>query len=124
METLAAVVEKLKHQQIIPGVIPESFNPTLLLSIVYPGGKEVSLGNNFTVEETQDEPSINFTPLNMPVDQANSSEELSYTLAMVDPDAPSRTEPLYKSFRHWLVRSQRVLPFCLDNALTWHRLRD
>ncbi|KAK7689650.1 hypothetical protein QCA50_007443 [Cerrena zonata] len=22
---------------------------------------------------------------------------------MVDPDAPSRAEPLYKSFRHWLI---------------------
>lgn len=108
MDPLASVVETLKHQHIIPDIVPESFNPTFLFSIVYPGGKEVLLGNEFTVEETQDEPSITFTPLNIPPEQADSdsSNEVSYTLAMVDPDAPSGAEPLYKSFRHWLVRIQ------------------
>ncbi|CAL1710498.1 unnamed protein product [Somion occarium] len=103
MDPLTSVIEALKHDKIIPDVVPETFNPSLLFSIGYPSGKEVLLGNEFTVDETQDEPSINFTPLNMPTEQADSQEEVSYTLAMVDPDAPSRAEPLYKSFRHWLI---------------------
>ena len=104
MDPLRAVIQSLKSHQILPDVVPELFNPTLLFSVVYPSGKEVLLGNEFTVEETQDEPSIDFTPLNLPTDQIDSDDEVSYTLAMVDPDAPSRAEPLYKSFRHWVVR--------------------
>ena len=106
MDPLRAVIESLKSHQILPDVIPESFNPTLLFSVVYPGGKEVLLGKEFTVEETQDEPSIDFAPLNIPTERVESGDEVSYTLAMVDPDAPSRAEPLYKSFRHWVVSHQ------------------
>ncbi|KAI0794945.1 phosphatidylethanolamine-binding protein [Abortiporus biennis] len=106
MDPLSSVITALKTDHIIPDVVPENFNPTLLFSIVYPGGREVLLGNEFTVEETTDEPSIDFTPLNMPTEQAASEDagdEVSYTLAMVDPDAPTRAEPTYRSFRHWLI---------------------
>jgi len=108
LDPLSALVSALKREQIIPHVIPALFNPSLLFSIVYPSGKEVMLGNEFIVEETLDEPSINFTPMNMPPEQADNPgdvgvNEISYTLAMVDPDAPSRAEPVYRSFRHWLV---------------------
>ncbi|KAJ3481916.1 hypothetical protein NLI96_g7330 [Meripilus lineatus] len=59
------------------------------------------------LEETLDEPSISFTPLNIPSEQAGDNstpgEEVSYTLAMLDPDAPTRKDPIYRTFRHWLV---------------------
>ena len=103
-DPLSGVVTALKREHIVPDVLPESFIPSLLFSIVYPNGKEVLLGNEFTVEETQDEPNISFTAMNMPTEQADSADgEVGYTLAMLDPDAPSRAEPLYKSFRHWVV---------------------
>ena len=86
--------------------VPEDFNPTMLFSVVWPNGTEALLGNELTVEETAEEPSIDFTPMNMPVEQADSAgEEVSYTLVMLDPDAPYRHEPIYRSFRHWVVRS-------------------
>lgn len=103
-DPISAVVAALKREQIVPDVLPESFMPSLLFSIVYPNGREVMLGNEFTVEETQDEPSISFAAMNMPTEQADSADgEVGYTLAMLDPDALSRAEPLYKSFRHWVV---------------------
>lgn len=111
LDPLSALVTALKREHIIPDVLPDTFAPSLLFSIVYPNGREVLLGNEFTVDEAQDEPAISFAAMNMPVEQADSTEgEVGYTLAMLDPDAPSRAEPLYRSFRHWVVRATSV--FC------------
>ncbi|THH28601.1 hypothetical protein EUX98_g5578 [Antrodiella citrinella] len=104
LDPLTSVISALKHEKIIPDVVPEDFNPTMLFSVVWPDRVEVLLGNELTVEETAEEPSIDFTPMNMPVEQADSAGyEVSYTLVMVDLDAPYRKDPIYRSFRHWVV---------------------
>lgn len=104
LDPLSSVLAALQREQILADVIPSSFSPTTLFSVVYPNGKEVLLGNEFLVEETGEEPEVTLAPLNIPLEQADSTEgEVSYTLAMVDPDAPTRENPVYRSFRHWLV---------------------
>ena len=107
LDPISAVISAFKRDRIIPDVLPaDSFNPSFLFSVVYPNGSEVLLGNELTIDETQDEPLVSFAPMNMPVEQADSTgEEVGYTLVMLDPDAPSRAEPLYRSFRHWVVRT-------------------
>ncbi|CDO70206.1 hypothetical protein BN946_scf184942.g6 [Trametes cinnabarina] len=101
-DPLSAIHTALRREQIIPDVLPEStsFTPSVLFTVVYPNGAEVNLGNHLTVEDTQDEPDIRFAALNGPWDQP---AEASYTLAMLDPDAPSRAEPIYRTFRHWVI---------------------
>ena len=106
-DPLSPITSTLVREQIIPDILPASFQPSVLFSILYPSC-EVLLGNELTPEETVDEPSIIITPLNIPVAQADSSEgdpshETSYTLIMLDPDAPTRAESIYRSFRHWVV---------------------
>lgn len=76
----------------------------MLFSVVYPGGKEVVLGNELLISETVEEPEISFVPMSMPVEQADSTgDEVSYTLVMFDPDVPTRADPQFKTFRHWVV---------------------
>ena len=100
-DPLSSILSALKREQIIPDVLPEStFTPSVLFSVVFPNGAEVNLGNYIDVNETQDEPEIRFAALNGPWDDAG---EASYTLAMLDPDAPSRADPIYRTFRHWVV---------------------
>jgi hypothetical protein len=41
------------------------------------------------------------------------AKEVSYTLVMVDPDAPSRGDPKYRQFRHWMVRITDSPMLCL-----------
>ena len=108
----------MKRDGIVPDILQDDFNPSVLLSIVYPTGTEVLLGNELTSDDTVDEPEIDFVPLNLPALQADNtgerpSAEVSYTLAMLDPDAPSRAEPQYRSFRHWVVRMDS------DTACSW-----
>ena len=104
-DPLSSIVTALEREQIIPDVVPSShpFAPSVLFSIVYPNGAEVNLGNELTVEETQDEPEIRLAQLNGPWDD---SAEASYTLAMLDPDAPYRMDAKFRSFRHWVVRAR------------------
>ncbi|KAH8096903.1 PEBP-like protein [Cristinia sonorae] len=105
-DPLSSVISSLQHDKIIPDVIPTDFNPTMLFSIVWPNRSEAMLGNELTVESTAEEPTIDFTPMNMPVEQADSlssGDEVSYTLVMLDPDAPYRKDPIYRSFRHWVI---------------------
>nr|QZX43511.1 phosphatidylethanolamine-binding protein [Mimivirus sp.] len=61
---------------------------------------QVSIHNNIIndgefipLKYTQELPKINFTK--------NNNDK--YTIIMVDPDAPSRRNPIYKYFLHWLI---------------------
>lgn len=53
----------------------------------------MELGNILTPTQVQKQPQIEWQA------DANSF----YTLIMTDPDAPSRTEPKFREFRHWTV---------------------
>merc|ERR1712029_842656 len=51
-------------------------------------------GNTLTVSKAQSQPRVSF-------EDADSKK--LYTLAMVDPDAPSRADPKAAEWLHWLV---------------------
>jgi hypothetical protein len=117
---LESTVIALKREGIIPDVIPPNFTPTLLFSILYPTGREVTTGNTLLMEDTLDEPEIVITPMNLPFANADSTgegddfaKEVSYTLVMTDPDAPSAENPKYRQYRHWVVRITPSVGLCL-----------
>lgn len=119
---LDSIVVALKRGAIIPDVIPFDFVPTLLFSIVFPTGCEVATGNTLLREDTLDEPDIVITPMNLPFANADSTgegddfaKEVSYTLVMTDPDAPSAEDPKYRQSRHWLVRTTHSVELYLYN---------
>merc|ERR1711997_250086 len=90
------VVNRFKEEEVagVPGGIL-SDAPKLLLSVRYED-KEVSadLGNTLPVSKTGSQPKVTFA-------EANPGSK--YTLAMVDPDAPSRDNPTAAQWLHWLV---------------------
>lgn len=59
--------------------------------------KEVMLGTELFKEDIQNEPDVEITPM------GGEDGAPTYTLAMFDPDAPSRNDPKYGPFRHWVV---------------------
>jgi len=98
----------LKDEQVIPDIIPPSikFTPSILFSIIWPAnGTEVTLGNKIAKDMTLDEPEINIllsTHTQTGSDDIRSGD-VSYTLVMTDPDAPSRNDPKFGEWRHWIV---------------------
>jgi len=88
----------LMQAGIIPDVILANphFDPQALLFVTLPVGP-VLLGNTLNSTISLTPPNISFTPMRAPAGQL-------YTIAMVDPDAPTRENQTYSGYRHWLVR--------------------
>jgi len=108
-DSYGAVVSALTAGDVIPEVIRLPFSPSSLLVVSWPtSGKEATLGNTLTALDTALEPSVAFTPM---ITQA-PFDEVSYTLVMTDPDAPSRKDPKFAQWRHWLVSS-----FCISSII-------
>lgn len=84
-------MQKLQEDGIIPDVISKA--PEESLEITYAGGEKVNFGEELTPTQVKDAPSVRW----------NASQDVYYTLAMVDPDAPSRETPTFREVNHWLI---------------------
>ncbi|KKY14953.1 putative phosphatidylethanolamine-binding protein [Phaeomoniella chlamydospora] len=106
------------------------------LSVSYPDSHEdVILGNEIPVSNVSDAPVFEFHPFvgphngpsfhrrqrlkspragrSSPLFQApvlNPSEDLIYTLALTDPDAKSRYNPIWSEMAHWIVTNLTLIP--------------
>ncbi|CAK0782803.1 hypothetical protein CVIRNUC_005998 [Coccomyxa viridis] len=79
----------LATAKVVPEVVTK-ITEKASLKVSY-DGKAVNNGEMLTPSETQDEPAIDI----------KGSE--TYTLVMVDPDAPSPDNPKFRYYLHWLV---------------------
>ncbi|PPQ83168.1 hypothetical protein CVT25_005415 [Psilocybe cyanescens] len=94
-------IRLLKAGRVIPDVIPTSsnFSPDVFFSIIWPSnGTEVTEpGSTVPKGLTNDEPQIKLLPTFV------SNDEALYTIVMTDPDAPSRVDPKFGEWRHWIL---------------------
>jgi len=81
----------LNTSGIIPDII-DSFTPSVELSVTFPHGN-VLFGNELKPSEAAKAPKITWSGV----------PGALYTLMMVDPDAPSRADPKFRCWRHWIV---------------------
>jgi hypothetical protein len=83
------------------GVIPDvldDFNPTCRLQVLYPENhKEVLMGNQFNVTDAQHAPIVTVT-----CPGVSEADLGKYTVVLTDPDAPSRDDPKWSEFCHWI----------------------
>lgn len=77
--------------QVVPDVIPVA--PTEVAKVSYVSGVSASQGNVLTPTQVKDVPKVEW----------NAETGAFYTLCLTDPDAPSRAEPTYREWHHWLV---------------------
>lgn len=86
-----ASLENFVKDQVVPDVIDAK--PPASIKITYPSNVQVQQGNELTPTNVKDLPKFEFEA---------KPDEL-YTLAMVDPDAPSRKDPQYREILHCLI---------------------
>jgi len=113
---LDEVRKELVKAQIIPEVI-DSFDPIYSLSIVWPSTKSASLGNALLPKDVSDVPKAvvietpGFGSGHLDLRHLSSStsrnaletkKKSQFILAMTDPDAPSRDDPKWSEFCHWI----------------------
>lgn len=108
VDPLSALASSLRKHDIIPNVIPSSFHPSVLFTVRWPNNKESTFDTELTKEDTVQEPQVLVTPMVVPdsaddLVSGDATTKVTYTLVMTDPDAPSRADPKYRQFRHWVV---------------------
>jgi hypothetical protein len=88
---------RLTKAEIIPTVL-DDFYPSLLVNVTWPTNKTAELGNTLKPKKLQDTPSIQLIDLTHRL-----SSDISYTIALTDPDAPSRDNPEWSEICHWIA---------------------
>ncbi|XP_067132921.1 protein D3-like isoform X2 [Centruroides vittatus] len=86
------LVNSMEENGVVPDVLDTA--PRYIAEIKYEGGETVNLGNELTPTQVKDPP----TYINYPTEP-----DVLYTLCLTDPDAPSRQNPKYREWHHWLV---------------------
>ncbi|KAJ8929801.1 hypothetical protein NQ314_017398 [Rhamnusium bicolor] len=81
----------MQKHKIVPDVI--SVVPEEVAEVTYPSGVKVNLGNVLTPTQVKDMPTIKW----------KAEDNAFYTVCMTDPDAPSRKNPKFREWHHWLV---------------------
>ncbi|KAJ2808749.1 Phosphatidylethanolamine-binding protein 1 [Coemansia guatemalensis] len=89
---LASIVSDLKDANIVPDILSSGFVPEFNITIAF-NGKFIEMGQLLSISDVQAEPTIEF-------DAPNGQY---FTIAIVDPDAPSVSRHGYRSYRHYLI---------------------
>lgn len=93
------------------GPVIDDFKPSLALHVKWPSGKHASLGNTLSPKKLQDAPVI----LLHDISKASACCDIgiTYVVTLTDPDAPSRNDPRWSEFCHWIA-SATLKPFPED----------
>jgi phosphatidylethanolamine-binding protein len=117
-------VLKVRNELIVAEIIPtvvDDFVPSFLLNITWASSSKNSkkksktaptadLGNTLKPKKLQDAPNVYFedAPLSAVSKLALDGKDMQYTIAMTDPDAPSRDNPEWSQICHWIVTGVRI----------------
>ncbi|PSR80160.1 phosphatidylethanolamine-binding protein [Coniella lustricola] len=102
------LVTSLKESGLVPGpasthkIISHDFQPRTQLEVSF-DGKAVDLGNLFRARECRVAPSVAFQG------EDDTNPHATYTLMLVDPDAPTPEDPKYAFWRHWVMTGLQPL---------------
>ncbi|XP_043482232.1 protein D2-like isoform X1 [Leptopilina heterotoma] len=88
---LSTMADALKTHEVVPDVIDKV--PNSVLDVTYANNLKVEIGKVLTPTQVKDPPSVKW----------DAESGAFYTLCMTDPDAPSRKEPKFREWHHWLV---------------------
>ncbi|OUC45203.1 SH3 domain protein [Trichinella nativa] len=97
---MSSLKDKFEEHEIIPDVVDQA--PTQHLQVKYKSGVQADLGNVLTPTQVKEPPSLNWV----------ATPGALYTMVMTDPDAPSRQNPKFREWHHWLVAN---IPGCEIN---------
>ncbi|KRZ77499.1 Dedicator of cytokinesis protein 1 [Trichinella papuae] len=94
--SMPSLKDKFEEHKIIPDVVDQA--PTQHLE----SGVQADLGNVLTPTQVKEPPSLKWV----------ATPGALYTMVMTDPDAPSRQNPKFREWHHWLVAN---IPGCEIN---------
>lgn len=82
----------------------DEFLPSLLVNVEWSSSNYAQLGNTLKPKKLQDAPSITLAyPESSPESHSSSFLNTTYIITITDPDAPSRDDPKWSEFCHWIA---------------------
>ncbi|KAF2009869.1 PEBP-like protein [Aaosphaeria arxii CBS 175.79] len=97
---LLNVRAQLFRAEIIPTVI-DDFLPLIELSVTWDKKNKASLGNTLKPKKLQDQPAISLHEDRHP--DGRTATDMTFIVALTDPDAPSRDDPKWSEMCHWIA---------------------
>jgi phosphatidylethanolamine-binding protein (PEBP) family uncharacterized protein len=76
--------------------------------VTWPSNKTARLGNAIAPKDASDVPEVQL------LDGTSKTESTAYAVAMTDPDAPSRDDPKWSEFCHWILDKSGSTKSILD----------
>ncbi|KAL2140466.1 hypothetical protein VTI28DRAFT_3784 [Corynascus sepedonium] len=115
--TVTDLLSSLQRAGLLPSkVIPSGFTPSFLLNVRFPGADVDTLhGALMRVSQVQSAPTLSITASTLSNSGAAPPPTTTYTLMMIDPDAPTPDDPKFAYWRHWVV-AHIPLPVGSDEA--------
>lgn len=99
---------ELEKAEIFPHVI-DKFLPSFLLDAEWPSGEQAKLGNTVKVDDVQNEPTITAHRSSSTFSSgAKESSDMTYAIVITDPDAPSRDNPEWSEFCHFIATGVEI----------------
>jgi phosphatidylethanolamine-binding protein len=96
----ASQIRATLRDNAVIGDVLDDFTPAFRLELTYPKHNDsILLGNDIPVAHAQERP--NFTIHSL--DPSALNDNATFTLALTDPDAKSRSNPKWSEMCHWLV---------------------
>lgn len=88
----------------------DEFLPRFLLEVQWSSDAHASLGNTLKVKKLQDRPDFSLTPASSSLAPSLCDGRMQYTVALTDPDAPSRDNPEWSEVCHFIGTGLAAAP--------------
>lgn len=87
----------------------DEFLPSFLVDAEWSSSNYAHLGNTLKPKKLQDAPSLTLTsPGSSSGESCHALTNMTYTVTITDPDAPSRDDPKWSEFCHWIATGLSV----------------
>lgn len=102
-----SLIDSLRAALLLPSlIIPASFTPTFSLNVAFPS-KIPANGSLVRVSDVKDTPNVTFSAA------SDAASAQSFTLLLIDPDAPTPDDPKFAYWRHWVITN---IPFSSESG--------
>jgi phosphatidylethanolamine-binding protein len=101
----------------------DDFTPSHLLSIEWGPKSGADLGNTLKPKDLQEAPLLTIVPAE-PSTGSTCAPLLKFVIAATDPDAPSRDDPKWSEFCHWIAKGLAVIDGADCSSVTITELED
>lgn len=81
----------------------DDFLPTLTFTVSWPSNNSANLGNTLKPKDLQESPEVKLYDKPTASYLRSYVSNMTYTIALTDPDAPSRDNPEWSEVCHWIV---------------------